>query len=116
MAGQRERLLRVWHTHTHTARLTPRVLHVACPQAFNFAFKDTIKALFPKVDKKKNALASFGINMASGGLAGAGSLCFVYPLDYGAGDPTTRTVLQHDTMALITPGCGERRSPRTKWP
>jgi len=51
-------------------------------QAFNFAFKDTIKALFPKVDKKKNALASFGINMASGGLAGAGSLCFVYPLDY----------------------------------
>lgn len=24
----------------------------------------------------------FAINMASGGLAGAGSLCFVYPLDY----------------------------------
>lgn len=24
----------------------------------------------------------FLVNMASGGLAGAGSLCFVYPLDY----------------------------------
>merc|ERR1719174_3153547 len=42
-------------------------------QAFNFAFKDSIKTLFPKF---------FLINIASGGLAGAGSLCIVYPLDY----------------------------------
>lgn len=51
-------------------------------QAFNFAFKDTIKAMFPKVDKNKDFLTFFMINMASGGLAGAGSLMIVYPLDY----------------------------------
>jgi len=51
-------------------------------QAFNLAFKDSIKAMFPKVDKKKEQLLSFAINMASGGLAGAGSLAIVYPLDY----------------------------------
>merc|ERR1712038_819285 len=51
-------------------------------QAFNFAFKDSIKAAFPKVDKNKEFGKFFMINMASGGLAGAGSLCIVYPLDY----------------------------------
>lgn len=51
-------------------------------QAFNFAFKDSIKGLFPKVDSKKEFAKFFAINMVSGGLAGAGSLCFVYPLDY----------------------------------
>jgi len=51
-------------------------------QAFNFAFKDTIKALFPKYSAKKEFLMFFLVNMASGGLAGAGSLCIVYPLDY----------------------------------
>jgi len=51
-------------------------------QAFNFAFKDTIKALFPKADKNKEFAKFFLINMASGGLAGAGSLLIVYPLDY----------------------------------
>merc|ERR1712071_196066 len=39
-------------------------------QAFNFAFKNSEFAKF------------FAINMASGGLAGAGSLLIVYPLDY----------------------------------
>lgn len=51
-------------------------------QAFNFAFKDTIKAMFPKYKAKDNFLMFFLVNMASGGLAGAGSLCIVYPLDY----------------------------------
>jgi solute carrier family 25 (adenine nucleotide translocator) protein 4/5/6/31 len=51
-------------------------------QAFNFAFKDSIKAMFPKVDKNADFGKFFMINMASGGLAGAGSLCIVYPLDY----------------------------------
>lgn len=51
-------------------------------QAFNFAFKDTIKALFPRYSPKTNFLMFFLVNMASGGLAGAGSLCIVYPLDY----------------------------------
>jgi len=51
-------------------------------QAFNFAFKDTFKNLFPRYDPKKNFGMFFLANMASGGLAGAGSLCIVYPLDY----------------------------------
>jgi len=51
-------------------------------QAFNFAFKDTIKAMFPPADKNTEFLKFFAINMASGGLAGAGSLMIVYPLDY----------------------------------
>lgn len=51
-------------------------------QAFNFAFKDTIKALFPKYSSKTDFFMFFMVNMASGGLAGAGSLCIVYPLDY----------------------------------
>eukprot|EP00746_Dinoflagellata_sp_MGD_P161866 gnl/MRDRNA2_/MRDRNA2_89166_c0_seq1.p1 gnl/MRDRNA2_/MRDRNA2_89166_c0~~gnl/MRDRNA2_/MRDRNA2_89166_c0_seq1.p1 ORF type:complete len:305 (+),score=48.43 gnl/MRDRNA2_/MRDRNA2_89166_c0_seq1:80-994(+) len=51
-------------------------------QAFNFAFKDTIKAIFPKANPKTEFWTFFAINMASGGLAGAGSLTIVYPLDY----------------------------------
>jgi len=51
-------------------------------QAFNFAFKDTIKAFFPKYSAKTDFGMFFLVNMASGGLAGAGSLCIVYPLDY----------------------------------
>jgi len=48
-------------------------------QAFNFAFKDTIKGFFPK---QKGFGGKLAVNVASGGLAGAGSLCIVYPLDY----------------------------------
>merc|ERR1712118_77440 len=51
-------------------------------QAFNFAFKDTTKAMFPKYSPKQDFWKFFAVNMASGGLAGAGSLCIVYPLDY----------------------------------
>jgi solute carrier family 25 (adenine nucleotide translocator) protein 4/5/6/31 len=51
-------------------------------QAFNFAFKDTIKTIFPKYSVKTDPGKAFLVNMASGGLAGAGSLCIVYPLDF----------------------------------
>jgi solute carrier family 25 (adenine nucleotide translocator) protein 4/5/6/31 len=51
-------------------------------QAFNFAFKDSIKKLFPRYDPKTQFGSFFLVQMASGGLAGAGSLCIVYPLDY----------------------------------
>jgi len=51
-------------------------------QAFNFAFKDTFKKIFPKKDPKTEFFQFFLVNMASGALAGAGSLCIVYPLDY----------------------------------
>jgi len=52
-------------------------------QALNFAFKDTYKNLFiAGVDKKKEFWKFFAGNLASGGAAGATSLCFVYPLDF----------------------------------
>jgi len=51
-------------------------------QAFNLAFKDFFKGLFPKYNAKTEFWPFFAVNLASGGLAGAGSLCFVYPLDY----------------------------------
>merc|ERR1719229_1420496 len=51
-------------------------------QAFNFAFKDTIKGLFPKYKPNEDFAKFFATNLASGGLAGAGSLTIVYPLDY----------------------------------
>lgn len=51
-------------------------------QAFNFAFKDTIKKQFPKYDPKTQFSQFFMANLASGGLAGACSLLIVYPLDF----------------------------------
>jgi len=52
-------------------------------QALNFAFKDTFKRWFIEgVDKKKEFWKFFLGNLASGGAAGASSLCFVYPLDF----------------------------------
>jgi solute carrier family 25 (adenine nucleotide translocator) protein 4/5/6/31 len=52
-------------------------------QALNFAFKDKYKQLFlGGVDKKTQFWRYFAGNLASGGAAGATSLCFVYPLDF----------------------------------
>jgi solute carrier family 25 (adenine nucleotide translocator) protein 4/5/6/31 len=51
-------------------------------QAFNLAFKDSIKGALPKYNPKTEFWPFFAANLVSGGLAGAGSLCFVYPLDY----------------------------------
>ncbi|KAJ8951350.1 hypothetical protein NQ318_009286 [Aromia moschata] len=52
-------------------------------QALNFAFKDVYKQIFlGGVDKNKQFMRYFIGNLASGGAAGATSLCFVYPLDY----------------------------------
>lgn len=50
-------------------------------QALNFAFKDKVKAMF-KSSKTDSYGVKFGKNIASGGAAGAMSLCFVYSLDY----------------------------------
>jgi len=61
---------------------TVNVIRYFPTQAFNFAFKDTIKGLFPKYNSKTEFWKFFAANMASGGLAGAGSLTIVYPLDY----------------------------------
>lgn len=57
------------------------VLRYFPTQALNFAFKDTIKAVF-KVDKNAPQYVKFGTNILSGGFAGSLSLTFVYSLDY----------------------------------
>jgi solute carrier family 25 (adenine nucleotide translocator) protein 4/5/6/31 len=51
-------------------------------QALNLASKDAIKNGFPKYNPKTDFWPFFGVNLASGGVAGAFSLSFVYPLDY----------------------------------
>uniref|UniRef100_A0A8D0C322 ADP/ATP translocase n=1 Tax=Salvator merianae TaxID=96440 RepID=A0A8D0C322_SALMN len=52
-------------------------------QALNFAFKDKYKQIFMSgVDKDKQFWRWFISNLASGGAAGATSLCVVYPLDF----------------------------------
>jgi len=51
-------------------------------QAFNLAFKDTFKRMFPKYNPKTEFMQFFGANLVSGGMAAAGSMCIVYPLDY----------------------------------
>merc|ERR1711865_951391 len=61
---------------------TVNIIRYFPTQAFNLAFKDTIKGLFPKYNPKTEFGAFFATNMASGGLAGAGSLTIVYPLNY----------------------------------
>nr|XP_027218156.1 ADP/ATP translocase 3-like [Penaeus vannamei]AEZ68611.1 adenine nucleotide translocase [Penaeus vannamei] len=68
-------------------------------QALNFAFKDKYKQIFlGGVDKKTQFWRFFLGNLASGGAAGATSLCFVYPLDFA------RTRLAAD----IGKGAGQR--------
>ena len=67
------------------------VLRYFPTQALNFAFKDKIKKMFG-FDKKRDGYTKWFIgNLASGGLAGAISLTFVYSLDYA------RTRLANDS-------------------
>jgi len=51
-------------------------------QALNFACKDTYKKYLCPYNPKTEPVKFFMGNMASGGAAGATSLCFVYPLDF----------------------------------
>lgn len=62
-------------------------------QALNFAFKDQFKRMFNYKKDRDGYWKWFAGNMASGGLAGATSLFFVYSLDY------TRTRLANDAKA-----------------
>lgn len=62
-------------------------------QALNFAFKDKFKRMFNYKKERDGYMKWFMGNMASGGLAGATSLCFVYSLDY------VRTRLANDTKS-----------------
>ncbi|XP_046327928.1 ADP,ATP carrier protein 3, mitochondrial-like [Haliotis rufescens] len=70
-------------------------------QALNFAFKDQIKIMF-KASKSDPQAMKFAKNIASGGVAGAMSLCFVYSLDYA------RTRLANDAKSAGKGG-GERQ-------
>merc|ERR1712196_70227 len=63
-------------------RYTGIVIRYFPTQAFNLAFKDTIKAVFPKYNNKTDFWKFFAVQLASGGFAGAASLSIVYPLDY----------------------------------
>jgi solute carrier family 25 (adenine nucleotide translocator) protein 4/5/6/31 len=59
------------------------VIRYSPTQAFNFAYKYTNTRLFlDGVDKNTQFWRFFAGNLASGGAAGATSLCFVYPLDF----------------------------------
>jgi len=51
-------------------------------QAFNLAFKDTFKKMFPKYSPQKEFGMFFLSNLVSGGAAAASSMTIVYPLDY----------------------------------
>jgi solute carrier family 25 (adenine nucleotide translocator) protein 4/5/6/31 len=57
------------------------VLRYFPTQALNFAFKDSIKAMF-KVSKDAAPTTKFAVNIASGGFAGSLSLTVVYSLDF----------------------------------
>lgn len=71
---------------------TANVIRYFPTQALNFAFKDKFKAMFG-FKKSEGYWKWFGGNLASGGMAGATSLLFVYSLDYA------RTRLANDAKS-----------------
>ncbi|KAJ3113058.1 ADP/ATP carrier protein [Phlyctochytrium bullatum] len=71
---------------------TANVIRYFPTQALNFAFKDYFKRMFG-FKKEANYWKWFAGNLASGGLAGASSLLFVYSLDYA------RTRLANDSKS-----------------
>jgi len=77
------------------------VLRYFPTQALNFAFVGTFKKMFNQSKDKDGYLMWFLANMASGGMAGASSLLFVYSLDYA------RTRLANDAKSSKKGG-GER--------
>jgi len=79
---------------------TANVIRYFPTQALNFAFKDKFKAMFG-FKKNEGYWPWFAGNLASGGLAGATSLAFVYSLDYA------RTRLAND--AKSSKGDGARQ-------
>jgi len=78
------------------------VLRYFPTQALNFAFVGKFKKMFNQTKEKDGYFMWFCGNMASGGLAGASSLLFVYSLDYA------RTRLANDNKSAKKGG-GERQ-------
>lgn len=71
-------------------------------QALNFAFKGQIKRIFA-VPKDASYATKLSANIASGGVAGSMSLCFVYSLDYA------RTRLANDAKVAGKDGVASRQ-------
>jgi len=78
------------------------VLRYFPTQALNFAFVGSFKKMFNQSKEKDGYFMWFLGNMASGGMAGASSLVFVYSLDYA------RTRLANDSKSSKKGG-GERQ-------
>jgi len=91
--GAEEGLISFWRGNT------ANVIRYFPTQALNFAFKDKYKAMFG-YKKSEGYWKWFGGNLASGGLAGATSLLFVYSLDYA------RTKLANDAKSVSKEGGG----------
>jgi solute carrier family 25 (adenine nucleotide translocator) protein 4/5/6/31 len=72
---------------------TANVIRYFPTQALNFAFKDQYKRMFNFNKDRDGYWAWFAGNLASGGMAGATSLLFVYSLDYA------RTRLANDNKS-----------------
>ncbi|XP_021767752.1 ADP,ATP carrier protein-like [Chenopodium quinoa] len=81
---------------------TANVIRYFPTQALNFAFKDYFKRMFNFKKDKDGYWKWFAGNLASGGLAGATSLFFVYSLDYA------RTRLANDAK-IAKKGGGDRQ-------
>ncbi|TPX36968.1 hypothetical protein SmJEL517_g01003 [Synchytrium microbalum] len=81
---------------------TANVIRYFPTQALNFAFKDYFKRMFNYKVDKDGYWKWFAGNLASGGMAGASSLLFVYSLDYA------RTRLANDAKSSKKGG-GERQ-------
>ena len=74
------------------------VLRYFPTQLLNFVLKDTVRNLFPKIKPSENFAGFFMVNVCSGGLAGAVSLAFVYPMDYAR----TRLVTDRDKFSSMS--------------
>jgi len=72
---------------------TANVIRYFPTQALNFAFRDTYKAMFAFKKERDGYWKWMAGNLASGGMAGATSLLFVYSLDYA------RTRLANDAKS-----------------
>ncbi|TPX41200.1 hypothetical protein SeLEV6574_g06208 [Synchytrium endobioticum] len=81
---------------------TANVIRYFPTQALNFAFKDYFKRMFNYKAERDGYWKWFAGNLASGGMAGASSLFFVYSLDYA------RTRLANDAKSSKKGG-GERQ-------
>jgi solute carrier family 25 (adenine nucleotide translocator) protein 4/5/6/31 len=77
---------------------TANVIRYFPTQALNFAFRDTYKAMFAFKKERDGYWWWMAGNLASGGMAGATSLLFVYSLDYA------RTRLANDAKNSKTGG------------